>query len=407
MSVQNIPRRAGPYTGTGSTTAFPFEFKVFTEDDVEVRRSVNDNEEETLVAGTDYTVELNSDQDAYPGGTVTLAAPLAQDVRLTVLSAITPDQQIVLTNHDGFLPETLNEGFDKAIALIQELKEEGERTLKVPSTSEKTPEELTAEILDTAAKANEYAEQAKQTLDATNELAKQVTEATETATGAAESAAASAESARADAEQVAADKEEALGILDEAKTTGQEAIESAEKAIAAAAEAAQSAKEAGYSFRYCELLEANSEMDIAFLYPSKNAKVGDHVVNAQGAVFEIETMNDLTFTVGFQITSLKGPQGPMGDGLELSDAFNSLEELLAQIPTGYPGQTVLVGNQIYTWSESLNQWVASGDLTVSSKPLDTIPWDQVTDKPPLVSYDEVSDEDGFRLEIAGMTYVVI
>ena len=32
------------------------------------------------------------------------------------------DQQMVLTNHDGMLPTTLNDSADKAIALIQELQ---------------------------------------------------------------------------------------------------------------------------------------------------------------------------------------------------------------------------------------------------------------------------------------------
>lgn len=405
--IDYVKRLAGPYTGAGLKT-FSFSFKIFEETDVYVATSSSDLEAAVnLSYGTDYSVSMNDDQDAAPGGSITLTNGLAAGQILVIGSALAYTQETQLTNFSRFPPEIINTALDRIVVQIQQIVEALDRTVKVPATSSTTPEQLIEDLLETAAKANEYAEQAKQTLDATLALKDQVSEATETATGAAESAAESAESARADAKQVAADKEEALGILDEAKTTGQEAIESAEKAIAAAAEAAQSAKEAGYSFRYCELLEANSEMDIAFLYPSKNAKVGDHVVNAQGAVFEIETMNDLTFTVGFQITSLQGPKGPMGDGLELSDAFNSLEELLAQIPTGYPGQTVLVGNQIYTWSESLNQWVASGDLTVSSKPPETIPWDQVTDKPPLVSYDEVSDEDGFRLEIAGMTYVVI
>jgi hypothetical protein len=193
-----------------------------------------------------------------------------------------------------------------------------------------------------------------------------------------------------------------------AESAGDKASAAAQSATAAASSAEKAASFAGYSFRYSELLGADSEMDLAFLYPSRNAKVGDHVVNAQGAVFEIETIGDLTFAVGPKITSLQGPKGPMGDGIQLNDAFNSLEELLAQIPTGKPGQTVLVGNKIYTWSGTLNQWVASGDLTVSSKPPETIPWGQVTDKPPLTSFDEISGEDGFRLEITpGLTYSLI
>lgn len=163
MTVQNIERRAGPYVGDGVVSSFSFGFKVFTTGDVLVNRSVSgdeNSEEEALELGTDYSVTLNLDQDATPGGTVTLTAPLAAGLRLAILSAIVPDQQTELTNHDGFWPETLNEVHDKAIALIQELKEETSRTLKVPSTSEKTPEELTQELLEAQTEAKQYAENA-------------------------------------------------------------------------------------------------------------------------------------------------------------------------------------------------------------------------------------------------------
>lgn len=174
MTVQNIERRAGPYVGDGAVSSFSFDFKVFTLADVLVNRSVSDDEnseEEALKLGTDYSVTLNEDQDATPGGTVTLAAPLAVGLRLAILSAIVPDQQTELTNHDGFWPETLNEVHDKAIALIQELKEETSRTLKVPSTSEKTPEELTQELLSAQEDAREQADAAAESAAAAAESA--------------------------------------------------------------------------------------------------------------------------------------------------------------------------------------------------------------------------------------------
>lgn len=164
MSVQNTPRRSGPYVGTGLVKSYPFSFKVFGAEDVKVVRSAsadNNAQDETLKLNTDYSVALNSDQDTKAGGTVNLTEPLADGIRLSILSAITPDQQMVLTNHDGFLPETLNEAQDKAIALIQELKEEIGRTLKTPASSNKTPEQLTEELLSAQDDARKFADQAK------------------------------------------------------------------------------------------------------------------------------------------------------------------------------------------------------------------------------------------------------
>ena len=168
MSVQNITRRAGPYVGTGLVSAYTFAFKVFRAEDVRVVRSASSDasaQDEALKFGTDYTVKLNANQDEKAGGTVTLVSPLAEGLRLSILSAITPDQQMVLTNHDGFLPTTLNESADKAIALIQELKEEVGRSLRVPASADKTPEDLTEELFSAQADARKFADAAQQSAE--------------------------------------------------------------------------------------------------------------------------------------------------------------------------------------------------------------------------------------------------
>ncbi len=213
MTVQNIERRAGPYVGDGVVSSFSFGFKVFTTGDVLVNRSVSgdeNSEEEALKLETDYSVTLNLDQDATPGGTVTLTAPLTVGLRLTILSAIVPDQQTELTNHDGFWPETLNEVHDKAIALIQELKEETSRALKVPSTSEKTPEQVTDEILSIAAEANEYAAKAEETYQAVLETQREVLETQTQITEA-------QEEVEKDRQEVSATAETVAGILERAE----------------------------------------------------------------------------------------------------------------------------------------------------------------------------------------------
>ena len=168
MSVQNITRRAGPYVGTGLVSAYTFAFKVFRSEDVKVVRSASSDanaQDETLTLGTDYTVKLNANQDEKAGGTVTLASPLAEGLRLSILSAITPDQQMVLTNHDGMLPTTLNDSADKAIALIQELKEEVGRSLRVPASADKTPEDLTEELLSAQNDARQFADAAQKSAE--------------------------------------------------------------------------------------------------------------------------------------------------------------------------------------------------------------------------------------------------
>ena len=65
MTISSTNRKAGPYIGNGTTTVFPFYFKVFAAADVEVvRLTVATNVETILTLTTDYTVTLNTDQNA-------------------------------------------------------------------------------------------------------------------------------------------------------------------------------------------------------------------------------------------------------------------------------------------------------------------------------------------------------
>ena len=67
MTISTSNRRAGPYLGDGSQTAFPFAFKVFNAGDV--RAFVADSQgSESALAATAYSVALHPDQEARPGG---------------------------------------------------------------------------------------------------------------------------------------------------------------------------------------------------------------------------------------------------------------------------------------------------------------------------------------------------
>ncbi len=75
MTISSNIRKAGPFTGNGSTAAFPFYCKVFQASDLlVVQLDTATNIETTLALTTNYTVSLNADQDSNPGGTVTLVA---------------------------------------------------------------------------------------------------------------------------------------------------------------------------------------------------------------------------------------------------------------------------------------------------------------------------------------------
>ena len=132
MTISSETRTAGPFSGNGSTTAFPFTFKVFSTSDVVVVLTDTDGVEDTLTLTTDYTVSLNADQDTSPGGTVTMLTAPATGELLTLTSAVGNLQPIEITNQGGFYPNVINKAFDRATIQIQQLLNKINRSIKIP-----------------------------------------------------------------------------------------------------------------------------------------------------------------------------------------------------------------------------------------------------------------------------------
>lgn len=153
MTVENISRRAGPFIGDGTVTAFPFEFKIFDTSQLSVQRTNAEGGVDVLRLSEDYTVALNADQDENPGGTVNVLTPLAQALRLAIISAIPADQTVKVTNYDRFYPKTYNDVFDKLTGLIQQLEENLSRAVTTDPTDSMTPQELKNKLLDAASDA--------------------------------------------------------------------------------------------------------------------------------------------------------------------------------------------------------------------------------------------------------------
>lgn len=163
MTINSEIRRAGPFTGNGVTTRFPFDFKVFRAEDLYVVVAPAEGDGELpLHLGTDYTVELNPDQNATPGGEIIAPVALPVGFTLTATSALDYLQPIDLTNQGGFYPRVINDGLDRLTIFVQQLNEGLERSLKVPLSDGRTPQEYWGSRFD---KAEENATAAAQSAD--------------------------------------------------------------------------------------------------------------------------------------------------------------------------------------------------------------------------------------------------
>jgi hypothetical protein len=131
MAVPNTVRRAGPFTGGA---VFPFGFKVFADSDIQVVVADSDGVETVLVLDTDYSVTLNTDQEANPGGEVSYAS-LGVGETLTIIGALDESQPVTLANLGGFSPSVVMKMGDRLAMLVQQLSERINRSVLLPISS--------------------------------------------------------------------------------------------------------------------------------------------------------------------------------------------------------------------------------------------------------------------------------
>ena len=138
MTAPATTRRAGPFNGNDSATAFPFTFKVFAKEDIQVQLTDVAAVTTTLVLDSDYSVSVNADQDASPGGTITYpisGAPLATGEKLVALGAIEYSQVTDLPAGGAYRAKVVEDALDRTVFQIQQLAEENSRALTLPASA--------------------------------------------------------------------------------------------------------------------------------------------------------------------------------------------------------------------------------------------------------------------------------
>lgn len=128
--------------GNGSTTSFPFGFKVWKAADLEV--SITDASGAVSVV-TNWGVALNSSG----GGTVaypTSGPPLPTGHKITIARSMDFLQDVDLVSGTRWDPEVVETALDRATAERQQLKERLDRAVAVPISSSTTPEQFTADL---------------------------------------------------------------------------------------------------------------------------------------------------------------------------------------------------------------------------------------------------------------------
>lgn len=241
MTINTEDRLAGPFTGNGSTTVFPFAFKVAAPADVQVRQLITATGVETVLS-TGYSVLLNADQNANPGGSVTLSVALATGRQLAITSDLAELQGADIWNAGAFYPEALEEVLDAMQIQVQQLSQQVQRSVRLSLFDSSTLLIPNTSRINTILGFN-----ASGQLDLTAKSALSDGGASASAAAAAASATAAAASATAAAASATTATTQAGIATTQAGIATTQASNSAASAVSAAASAAQAAAIVGGS----------------------------------------------------------------------------------------------------------------------------------------------------------------
>lgn len=151
--------------GNGSTTVFPYSFKIFDQDDLTVILRNASGGETTQTISTNYTV---SGVGNASGGNVTMGTAPASGESLTIIREQPLTQGLDLVANDPFPAASFEDTLDKLVFMVQQHEETLNRTIKGSKTTTITNPSFTT---NATARANKvFAFDASGNIDITQEI---------------------------------------------------------------------------------------------------------------------------------------------------------------------------------------------------------------------------------------------
>lgn len=133
MTISTTTVSAGPYTGNGTTGPHPFTFPVAdygaveAEDQIEVVLvTIATGAETVLTRGTaagQYSVSVNEDQEASPGGSVSTITSYSSAYKIYIRAAPNYLQATDLPNQGAYRPETVEAQFDQVARQVLDIRD--------------------------------------------------------------------------------------------------------------------------------------------------------------------------------------------------------------------------------------------------------------------------------------------
>ena len=127
MTVETLATISGPYTADGAQTSWPFTFRVDAPAQVRIITESPAGVRAVIVPDT-VTVVLTPT----PGGNVTRATPVPYGFKVWVARETPATQTTSFKNQAEFFPEKHERAFDKLTLAVQEVREDVERSVRIP-----------------------------------------------------------------------------------------------------------------------------------------------------------------------------------------------------------------------------------------------------------------------------------
>jgi hypothetical protein len=148
MTVSSSTNRVS-YAGNGSTTVFPYTYKIFDQDDLTVILRAANGTETVKAIVSDYTV---SGVGSPGGGNVTMLTAPATGETLVVIRVQDLIQELDIVPNDPFSSESLEGALDRLTFMVQQHEETLGRTIKASRTNTISGAEFTISAADRANK---------------------------------------------------------------------------------------------------------------------------------------------------------------------------------------------------------------------------------------------------------------
>lgn len=115
------------YTATAGQTVFNYTFKIYADSDLNVYHTLAGQEESESDLITAYTVSGVGNEN---GGSITLTTGASLNDLITIVSAIPESRTTDYQNNGDFLPDTVNNDFDRVVSLVKQVSGAVLRTLR-------------------------------------------------------------------------------------------------------------------------------------------------------------------------------------------------------------------------------------------------------------------------------------